>query len=139
MTPVVCRVKHDPENGTYGDCLRACVATILDFDAEQVPHFADGNASAREVYDALTNWLSTFNLVPFYSCYPGSASRDDMLEMMGELNPTATYMLFGSTVSGDHVVVCQGGQVVHDPAWYGTGLIGPGSNTFWTVVVIARK
>ena len=32
MIPYKNTVKHDPENGTYGDCHRACFCTILGID-----------------------------------------------------------------------------------------------------------
>ncbi len=33
------RVPHNPPH-SYGDCFRACIASILEMD---VPHFLDGN------------------------------------------------------------------------------------------------
>ena len=45
MTPTHCITKHNPPH-SYGDCLRACVATILDFDALDVPNFADAGVDA---------------------------------------------------------------------------------------------
>jgi hypothetical protein len=33
--------KHDPANGSWGDCTRACVASILELPAEAVPHFCE--------------------------------------------------------------------------------------------------
>lgn len=65
---------------------------------------------------------------------------DVILTFMGELNPDSVYLLFGSTDSGgDHVVVCEGGRVLHNPAWYGCSLVGPSSHGYWQVLVIARR
>jgi hypothetical protein len=43
MMPVEMIVDHCPEEGRYGDCFRACVASLMELPAEAVPHFCDGN------------------------------------------------------------------------------------------------
>lgn len=139
MTPTHCRVKHDPANGTYGDCLRACVATILDRPPETVPHFADAGVGSEEAYQAMRDWMGPQGLAPFIIAYPGDIERADLLEMMRLLNPASAYILFGNTGSGDHCVVCVGGQIVHNPAWYGGTITGPLSNGTWQVLVVGRK
>ena len=39
MIPVYSTVPHKPEEGLYGDCHRACVASVLELPSEAVPHF----------------------------------------------------------------------------------------------------
>lgn len=137
MTPVKCRVKHDPPNSN-GDCLRACVASVLDKDAEDVPHFfadhADGSRGQRQ----LTEWLATQNYVPFFVHWDGGTSVAELLNSQRESNPTVHYLLFGATATGDHVVVCRGGEIVHDPNWYPQKIVGCPSNGIWTILVVAR-
>ncbi len=42
MRPQKQKYFHDPENGTWGDCDRTCVASLLCRDIEDVPHFFEG-------------------------------------------------------------------------------------------------
>lgn len=137
MIPVHCRVKHDPENGKYGDCVRACIASILELDAEKVPHFYDAGRTGEEAIPLIRDWLATMDLAAFFSSYPGEIPLDDLLAFQEAQNPQCIYMLFGSTVSGDHVAIYEGGKFIHDAAWYRLPLIGPPSNGMWSIMVIA--
>lgn len=141
MTPVFCRVKHDPENGSYGDCLRACVASLLDREdnPESVPHFAHDGAVADIVNERMREYLATFGLAPWWSHYDPDLSREALLEVLSQSGPGCHFMLFGRTENdGDHVVICRDGQVVHDPAWYRAPLVKGGRHGAWSVVVLAR-
>jgi hypothetical protein len=138
MTPVVCQTKHDPEAGTYGDCMRACVASIMDMTPDQVPHFIhDGRADLAN--DRIRDFLAEHGFAPFVINCGDEDTYADILEYMGNQNPNAHYMLFGRTAHEDHVVVCRGGALAHDPAWYWSPLIGPGSSGVWAIMVIARS
>jgi hypothetical protein len=140
MTPVKCRVKHDPDEGTYGDCVRACIASLLEFDAEQVPHFFDHGSDGVIGQSRIEDWLSKVGYTPFFVHVDGAShTLDDVLQYMGTHNPNAHYMLYGRTSSGDHVVVAQGNKIVHDPAWFPIPLIKSSDNGFWSIMVIARK
>lgn len=139
MTPVLCRVKDDPDNGSYGDCVRACVASILNMDGDAVPHFFHDNCSGRVGNDRIAAFLRPLGFAPFLVNYPGDITRDDILDMMAVMNSNVYYMLFGRTENGDHVVVCKGGKQVHNPSWIGSPLIAAGEHGFWTVMVIARS
>ena len=138
MIPYMCQTKHDPENGTYGDCFRACVASILEIEPDDVPHFCELGEPVTN-NDRLTEWLSAQGLASFFVVLDGSASRDDLLEHVGTMNPDAYYMLFGQNSEGDHVVVCKGSRVVHNPAWIPQPITRPSSNGFWGVMVLARR
>jgi len=144
MQPVMCRVKHEPPR-SYGDCLRACVATIMDLDAEDVPHFADLGATADEAIASARRWLGDRGLTVACFAFPGDLALSEVLEYMGQTNPTVTWLLFGSTghpdmigSGGDHVNVCQGGKIVHDPAWVPTSIKSPTSAGVWQVWVVSR-
>lgn len=137
MREVFCRVKHDPPR-TYGDCVRACVATILDLDAEDVPHFYHDNPTGEVGMERMREWLAGRGLAPFVTGLPPDP-LSEILEHMGEFNPGVPYMLYGSTADGgDHVVVGIGGKIVHNPAWYGCSITGPSSAGHWQVVVLCR-
>ena len=140
MTPVVCRVKHEPEAGKYGDCVRACIASIMDLHGEQVPHFYHDKPDGLTGSTRIREWLAPLGYQPFVTHYPPDLTRDDILNVQGEVNPDAYYILFGAHEhGGDHVVVCKGGKIVHDPSWYHAALIGPASYGCWSIMVIVRS
>ena len=61
---------------------------------------------------------------------------------MGEINPSAYYMLIGTTSTGGiHMVVCRGGAIAHNPDHCNWSIIGPvtgGGSTVWPIHVIAK-
>lgn len=138
MTPVICRVKHDPPN-SYGDCVRACVASLLDADASDVPHFyEDGSPDGKM---RLGEWLGSIGYVAAWFYSDGNDPLEAVLEFMGAQNPHLYYMLLGRTEGGAHAVVCQGGAVVHDPNWYKTPLISGGDTNVglvWSICVLVK-
>lgn len=145
MTPAMCRIKHDPPK-SYGDCLRACIATIMDFDTDFVPHFADMAATGDEMRASARRWLNTRGFTVTAFALDGGEGVDGVLQWMADNNPDTTWMLFGSTAQadapssgGDHVVVCQGGKVVHDPAWYPSSIKTVGSCGYWEIWVVSRR
>lgn len=139
MTPVNCRVGHHPDKGTYGDCVRACVATLLDIaDGDKVPHFYHDN-DAEAGHARMVEYLATQGLTPYIAHLPGTLSLDDVLTNHGDFNPTAHYILFGGLDGGgDHAVVCKGGAVVHNPAWVPCSLRGPLSIGVWQILLLVR-
>jgi hypothetical protein len=138
MQPVICRVKHDPPH-SYGDCIRACDASILELDAEGVPHVACDGPSGELAFERLRDWLKTVGYAPFVMGFPGSVPMDDLLSDMQDHHPDIVYMLFGGVRGGgDHVVVCRGGKVIHNPAWVGCSIVGPTSKDQWQIVVLVK-
>lgn len=76
----------------------------------------------------------------------GGETVEGVLDWMGANNPDTTWMLFGSTArigtplsGGDHVVVCQGGSVVHDPAWVPSSIKRVGTCGYWEIWVVSRR
>lgn len=139
MIPVVCRVKHDPENGTYGDCVRACIASVMELDAEAVPHFFHDDPPGLVANHRIREWLRSHKLAPFWVHYPAEMKLEDILAIMAELNTGVPLIVYGACEGGgDHVVICQDGKMTHNPSWLGGSLTGPGSHGYWTVLVLAR-
>jgi len=126
MNPRICTVKHNPPH-SYADCIRACIATLLDRD--DVPHVFDGRP-APDSWSELRAWLKSINRTLFL------VDVGDPWEYMELNNPGVAFMLLCSTGSGDHAVICRNGKVVHDPAWYKTEIKGPHSVGVWIVGVI---
>lgn len=130
MTPCLCRVKHDPPN-SYGDCWRACIATIMDIARpEDVPHFAEDGCSFDESIKRIREFLAPHNA--YLTHFSSEFQYTDILEFMSIRNPDIYYLL----CSENHVVVCQNDKIVHDPAWYRTTLTTPVEQ--WTVLVVTK-
>lgn len=136
MRGVPTTVPHDPANGTYGDCLRTCIASILERD--DVPHFAEGGPHPDLAMQRMRAWMNMSSYAPFIVAYPGDVTLDELLDMQRQLNPDSLYVLFGNTGTGDHCVVCRGGEIVWNPSWPGSRIVGPLSNGTWQVLIVGR-
>lgn len=137
MIPHSCIVKHDPPN-SYGDCLRACIASILNIsNTDDVPHFyRDGDDERGQT--ELREFLASRDrpMRPFYMAMPATTSLADIFTMMTGVNPDIEYLLFCTCDSGDHVVICCNNKVIHDPAWFKAAISGASSNGFWIIAVL---
>lgn len=137
MIPHVCRVKHDPENGSYGDCLRTSIACILNVEKpEDVPHFFVDGCDGETAHYRIVDYLKTRNLRPFYLFFDKSYPLEVILHTVGTTNPGIHYLLSGRTEENGHVVICRDDKVVHNTAWYKMPLIGAMGDS-WTVTIIA--
>lgn len=101
---------------TTGDCLRACIASILELPVGSVPNFWEQTQSVRKFWMILNKWLSEN-----YGCKC----------ICMELAEGADYLVNGllciaggkTRRGGDHAVVWQDG-VIHDPHPSKTGISG---------------
>lgn len=135
MIPHKSRTRHNPPD-TYGDCLRACVASVLDIEPPTlVPHFFVDGCDADTAMERLNFFLKEHNCRTFFVYFNGETPLDDVLHTMGVSNPGVYYLLFGRSSHADHVVIGLDNQIVHDSAWITADMAGPGSNGHWTVVV----
>lgn len=124
MKPVFQTIMHKPEDGRFGDCHRAAVASILERPIEGVPHFANGWPSGDVFAQREREWLLTQGVAPVIVAY--ECGLEDVLRCMEAQNPTIFYLLAGESAQGvGHTVVCRGGKIVHDPHPSGAGLSGP--------------
>lgn len=136
MKPVKASINHDPANGSYGDCFRAVMASILELDRDDVPHFFDGGVSAETGFQVLDEWLSRAGLTYVETAYPARDFFDavDFVKVASASYPGLFLIVGGSvTTSVNHVVIAKDGETVHDPAVNGSGLTGPTSLGYYTV------
>lgn len=140
MIPVHCMVRHDPDAGTVGDCVRACVASIMELPYDAVPHFYEGDCDGIEGERRVKAWLRTQN-ASLFRCAYGSIGFEQLMEHMSQF-PDLHYMLSGELIGncGCHMVVCKGDKIVHDPAWYSVRFAGPPveNGGYWLVDVIVK-
>lgn len=118
MKPVNMIVMHDPDNGVWGDCTRACVASIFELPAEEVPHFGV-NGLTPQLPDGTYEWWN--NLMAWLE--PRGFSMITYQIDSPEEDWPAQHMQFHYIRSGltcrdtDHDTVWFGGKMVHDPQW----------------------
>jgi hypothetical protein len=110
-------VLHDPENGKYGDCQRACIASLLELDIEEVPHFAEVWCPLT-YYKTMNQFLAERGLVHI--------EVDPINFGEGQFTDKADcyHMIYGLTERGtNHATVGLNGKMIHDPHPSRAGLI----------------
>ena len=125
--------KHNPSIGIYGDCYRACVASVLELPISQVPHLNDGLESKNEYWkDKWQEWLNEKG----YS-YISIVFDKWPLELMGNIAPNVYYLLGGLTIDNiGHTIVCLNDKIVNNP---GSSLITTPDNGYYFVDIIIAK
>ena len=138
MKPVFQTIRHDPENGKYGDCFRAAIASLLELSIEEVPHFYDGNKygeNDEKIYKFVQDWLGERGHYHVTILFEG-----DPRQAMKEWNPEMYYILSGQSSAGNHCVVAYEDEIVHDPANRESPyLIGPMDHGYWQVELLASS
>jgi hypothetical protein len=136
MTPEICRVSHNPERGQYADCVRACVASILDRPAVNVPHwFENPERDGENCQLNMQLWLAEQGKIAAMIGIPGNTPFPLLLAFMRDNYPDCYYMLWCNS-GGDHAIVGQNDKIVHNPAWIKSPVDGPHSSGFWIVWII---
>lgn len=112
MKPVFQTTKHNPPH-SYGNCYRACVASILECDVDDIPAFEtmrgfnDAGKSGNEWWMTYTGYLAGLGLF---------ASRHSIED--GKV-PKGYSIITGKSPRHPevgHCVVALDGEIVHDPA-----------------------
>jgi len=107
-------IKHNPEAGQYGDCHRACLAMLLDFDIEWVPHFCDPAKYSESDWEKhQTQWLEGFGKTLVTFPIFGEAPLADVLASRESFNPGVPYILGCRTEVANHSVVVHLGEVLN--------------------------
>lgn len=133
------RFLHDPDNGVFGDCMRTAIACVLDLEIEEVPHFNEGGPDGKEFCRRVGEFVASRGLSIFTVPYSGEGGLGPVLESIGHYNPSAIYLLSGEATRGaNHVVVCRGGEILHDPHPSDDGLIGPcqPDGFYWVEILV---
>lgn len=110
--------------GPFGNCLAACVASLLELPVEDVPNFMLGLPSwdpddqeararwSRAFFAGVNDWLAPRGLFYFEVGAP-----EGLPSYITESTPPAALWIGIGTVAGgaSHAVVMRGGEMVHDP------------------------
>lgn len=123
MTPHKQLFRHKPDQGIYGDCYRTAIACLLDLPPSDVPHVYDGRDDAIGKA-RMESWLSSHGKILIDVAYADSVQT--VLSLHEHRYPSLHWILSGISANGcNHVVICRGGQIVHDPAQDDSGIVGP--------------
>lgn len=135
MIPVFQRIRHRPDEGIWGNCHRACIASILNLTYEEVPHFAHGGPTAEEFQSREREFLLFRGFVPIVIAYLAESGLEAILRAVGFMNPNTYYILGGTTAGGTpHSVIGFNDKVVHDPN--GAGIVGPLNDGLYYITFI---
>ena len=129
-----------------GDCARAAVASMLGIPIESVPHFFEDH-SEKEEYDQEKVDQANDHIQEFVAghgyrvvklLYHGeNTPPEQIMQAIEDLNPGLRYLLIGESKRGtNHVVICRGGEIDHDPSPNKTGIVGPciDSGYYWVEI-----
>lgn len=119
--------------GEYGNCLSACVASILELPLRGVPHFVSPSDDEGSWFGKMYAFLHThgFEIVPFYmggtNPKTGILYRDEFTwaKLPEHLQGMYEYQIVcGPAARGfSHATVGWRGQIIHDPHPSKSGLI----------------
>jgi len=102
-------IMHDPDNGIYGDCQRACIATLLEIDTLSVPHFYE-NGNDEDFFSSLNSYLNSKGFIHLET--QPIDFNIPQFDRMGEVY----HMIYGESERGfQHAVVAKNGEIIHDP------------------------
>jgi hypothetical protein len=130
---------HNPDDGIFGDCQRTAIACLLNKFPSEVPNFATPETwNNGETFDLkIREYLKERGLSWFCLAYDGNPDVDTLLHAIGHLNPDNYYMLCGQSTRGiNHVVVCKGTKIIHDPHPSDSKLSSPCDDGYWWVYIL---
>lgn len=120
MKPLKQTILQDPDNGLYGNCFQAVIASLLELPMDAVPNFLEGPTPTN--WKTETNeWLSARGLVyfevklqaPWAEAFPGVSGLYHEMSGPSPRNKDAS-----------HSVVGRDGEVYFDPHPSDMGLDG---------------
>ena len=128
----------------FGDCTRACVASLLELELDAVPNFIRfGGHYARVMVAFLDSvgykfWGTGF---PIGGKYPRGDKLDETYNIDGYVMASVPSKTFKDI--GHSVVMDLNGLVVHDPnpnkLWQDINVLETGDLQHWTLIERARK
>ncbi len=115
---------HQTIFGDSGNCLVACIASILELPLEKIPHWKNPDVWYEQVNHGLKQYGVCLLTVPVrFKDGTRYQPPDDVICIAGGVTPRSP--------KRGHAVVWLNGRMIHDPHPSGVGLKGePGDYTF---------
>jgi hypothetical protein len=124
MKPVDQQYVKDPALNQYGDCQRAVIASLMELNIAQVPHFLqevmDGKTAEQGslgFYGYIDSWLAERGYAMMWSHNPLLHAPDTVCQISGP-SPRGNGVWHA-------VVGTAGGKIIHDPHPSKAGLLEP--------------
>jgi hypothetical protein len=128
VTPVDQEFLHQPEQGQHGDCMRACLASLLDLPLQSVPHFAQLAADGQgDFWTMVAEFCRShgFSFVTMAGSFVWA--EDEIYHIIGGPSPRG---------NGHHAVVGRNGNIHFDPHPSRAGLAGTAAE--WKLDFLVR-
>ena len=107
MKPVDQDIFHNDPQGRVWNCLQACIASMLELELNEVPHFAAMPDSTW--FDEMCKWIESKGFALYD--VDGLDAGDDYVFAIGK-----------SPRGVSHVVIYKNGEMVHDPHFSRAGI-----------------
>lgn len=132
MIPVMQTIMYQDSPRVYGDCTRACIASILELSISEVPHFLEiAQGDAYEYHDLIEGFLMTRGYAVLWQhdlAYHWKSGDPSVYHLMSGPSPRAAGIY--------HSVVGRNGVPYFDPHPSGAMLAGPKES--WTCSFILK-
>lgn len=130
---------HRPDEGTFGDCHRTCIASLLGVDRDSVPNWGVHYDNHDAFQAACDSYLADHGLRRIiFPVHTENGYPDEILAWMKAANPGVYYLLTGTSKNGtNHVVIAKDDVIVWDPAIDDAGIVagcndnGTPTNWYW--------
>ncbi len=106
-------------NPLNGDCLRACIASLLEFGIEKVPNFTDGLNAGYSGVEMANRWLDQYGLALFetdwlsgHACWFALDNVHCIFSVPSQLFEGSTHAVVGRIWLNDGILSW---AIVHDP------------------------
>lgn len=136
--PLKQKFRHKPEEGIYGDCHRAALASIFGYEVEQLPNFGHGMPSTGEFNKRVDAWLDQIGIQQVHIPY-----NDDLAAVLRVTEwymPGLYVLLGGHSKNGcGHTVVVKDGVIVNDPSLDESGIVAPFPDGLYFITVFQPK
>lgn len=133
MKPQMMSVPHLPPE-QFGDCYRACIASILEVSIDTVPHCgARGEAHWHEEHAKLDAWLADRDMFIVFHKFDAKHTAENIELWKG----VGYHLIGGRSPRGPHFTVGLAGVVIHDPSPLGGGLV-PDEDGTWSFGYLVR-
>lgn len=133
------KFKHDPANGTWGDCHRTCMAMVLGQDRDSIPNFGELYGQGKAFNDTVQAYLAPFGLYEVGLPFGNESTVESIRQLMQNVNPGMPYILAGMSANGtNHSVVIDGARFL-DPSLDGSSIVGPCDDGLYWIYFYAVK
>ena len=104
---------------------------VINFDLQSLIE----DVHLNEVLDLYDEWLAERGLIEITVLYSSIVPLQEILDSVANCNPKlGFYMLTGTSKTDvNHVVICNGNQIVHDTSLNNAGIIGPADDGFYRI------